>query len=41
VARQLETLDYGPPFQMGHPGAFELANRVKEIAPAAMPAGCG
>jgi beta-alanine--pyruvate transaminase len=33
VARQLETLDYAPPFQMGHPGAFELANRVKEIAP--------
>jgi beta-alanine--pyruvate transaminase len=33
VARQLETLDYAPPFQMGHPGAFELANRIKEIAP--------
>ncbi len=33
VARQLETLDYAPPFQMGHPGAFELANRVTEIAP--------
>src|SRR5678815_4328755 len=24
VARQLETMDYAPPFQMGHPGAFEL-----------------
>ncbi len=36
VARQLETLDYAPPFQMGHPGAFELANRVKEIAPAGL-----
>ena len=33
VARQLETLDYAPPFQMAHPGAFELANRVKAIAP--------
>jgi beta-alanine--pyruvate transaminase len=36
VARQLETLDYAPPFQMGHPGAFELANRVKEIAPSGL-----
>ncbi|MGB6449768.1 MAG: aspartate aminotransferase family protein [Steroidobacteraceae bacterium] len=36
VARQLETLDYAPPFQMGHPGAFELANRVTEIAPAGL-----
>ncbi len=36
VARQLETLDYAPPFQMGHPGAFELANRVAEIAPAGL-----
>jgi len=34
VARQLEKLDYAPPFQMGHPGAFELAARLKEIAPA-------
>jgi beta-alanine--pyruvate transaminase len=33
VARQLETLDYAPPFQMGHPGAFELADRVAAIAP--------
>jgi len=36
VARQLETLDYAPPFQMGHPGAFELANRLKEIAPSGL-----
>jgi len=36
VARQLETLDYAPPFQMGHPGAFELANRLREIAPAGL-----
>jgi beta-alanine--pyruvate transaminase len=34
VARQLETLDYAPPFQMGHPGAFELANKLTAIAPA-------
>jgi len=33
VARQLETLDYGPPFQMGHAGAFELANRVVALTP--------
>jgi beta-alanine--pyruvate transaminase len=33
VARQLETLDYAPPFQMGHPAAFELANAVTAIAP--------
>src|SRR5205814_8287810 len=26
VASQLETMDYAPPFQMGHPPAFELAN---------------
>ena len=28
VSHQLETLDYAPPFQMGHPGAFELAERI-------------
>jgi len=33
VARQLETMDYAPPFQMGHAGAFELANAVVRIAP--------
>jgi len=36
VARQLETLDYAPQFQMGHPAAFELANRLREIAPAGL-----
>src|SRR6202045_194503 len=30
---QLETLDYAPPFQMGHPGAFALANELVRIAP--------
>jgi beta-alanine--pyruvate transaminase len=33
VAQQLETMDYAPPFNMGHPGAFELATRVAELAP--------
>lgn len=33
VAASLETLDYSPAFQMGHAGAFELANRVTKIAP--------
>ena len=33
VSRQLETLDYAPPFQMGHPAAFELANAIAQIAP--------
>jgi beta-alanine--pyruvate transaminase len=33
VARQIETMDYAPPFQMGHPAAFELANALFRIAP--------
>jgi len=33
VARQLEVMDYAPPFQMGHPAAFELANAVVKVAP--------
>src|SRR5256886_8988967 len=33
VASPLETLDYAPPFQMGHPGAFALANELVKIAP--------
>jgi beta-alanine--pyruvate transaminase len=33
VAQQLETMDYAPPFQMGHPPAFELANALVKIAP--------
>ncbi|HEX4388581.1 MAG TPA: aspartate aminotransferase family protein [Steroidobacteraceae bacterium] len=33
VANQLETLDYAPPFQMGHPPAFALANALVKIAP--------
>jgi beta-alanine--pyruvate transaminase len=33
VARQLEVMDYAPAFQIGHPGAFELANALVKIAP--------
>jgi beta-alanine--pyruvate transaminase len=36
VAQQLGTMEYAPAFQMGHPIAFELANRLVEIAPAGM-----
>ena len=33
VSRQVAELDYAPPFQMGHPKAFELANKVAELLP--------
>ncbi len=33
VAKQIEVMDYAPPFQMGHPAAFELAEKVAAIAP--------
>jgi len=33
VERQLQTLDYATAFQMGHPGAFELAARLARITP--------
>jgi beta-alanine--pyruvate transaminase len=33
VASQLETMDFAPPFQMGHPAAFALANELAKIAP--------
>ena len=33
VARQLETLDFAPTFNMGHPLAFELATRLVAHAP--------
>ena len=36
VAQQLETLDYAPPFQLGHPPAFALANALVKIAPAGL-----
>jgi beta-alanine--pyruvate transaminase len=33
IAKQAAELDYAPAFQMGHPKAFELANRLIDIAP--------
>jgi beta-alanine--pyruvate transaminase len=36
IQEQAAELDYAPAFQMGHPKAFELANRLVEIAPAGM-----
>jgi beta-alanine--pyruvate transaminase len=33
VTRQLQTLDYSPAFQFGHPKSFELANRIKSLTP--------
>ncbi|MGC5779974.1 aspartate aminotransferase family protein [Methylobacterium sp. NFXW15] len=33
VERQLSTLDFAPTFQMGHPIAFEFAERLAEVAP--------
>ena len=36
VTKQLGTMEYAPTFQMGHPIAFELANRLAKIAPPQM-----
>jgi len=36
VSQQIATMDYAPPFQMGHPPAFELANAVVRLAPAGL-----
>lgn len=33
VTRQLQTLDYSPAFQFGHPKSFELANKIKSLTP--------
>jgi beta-alanine--pyruvate transaminase len=33
VTKQLGIMEYAPTFQMGHPIAFELANRLAKIAP--------
>ena len=33
IARQASELDYAPPFQMCHPLAFELADRLQRYAP--------
>src|SRR5450631_4410307 len=36
VTQQLNTMEFAPTFQMGHPIAFELANRLAAIAPPGM-----
>lgn len=33
VQKQVMTLDYSPAFQMGHPGAFQLADRLTQMLP--------
>ncbi len=33
IQKQAATMDYAPPFQMAHPLAFELSNRIVELAP--------
>ncbi len=33
VSKQIGVMEYAPPFQMGHPLAFELANALVEITP--------
>jgi beta-alanine--pyruvate transaminase len=36
IAQQAAQLDYAPPFQMGHPKAFELAEAVAALSPEGM-----
>jgi beta-alanine--pyruvate transaminase len=36
VAQQLNTMEFAPTFQMGHPIAFELASRLAALAPPSM-----
>jgi beta-alanine--pyruvate transaminase len=36
IAQQAGELDYAPPFQMGHPKAFALAEQLASLAPAGM-----
>ena len=36
IRQQAGELDYAPPFQMGHPKAFELAERLVALAPAGL-----
>jgi len=33
IQSQAAEMDYAPPFQVGHPAAFELANRLTDIMP--------
>src|ERR1051325_10821814 len=36
IQAQAAELDYAPPFQMGHPKAFQLADAVAKLAPAGL-----
>jgi len=36
IRAQASEMDFAPPFQMGHPKAFELAERLVKIAPAGL-----
>ena len=36
ISRQAAEMDYAPPFQMGHPLAFELAARLVQLTPAGL-----
>jgi beta-alanine--pyruvate transaminase len=36
VAQSLEHVDFAPPFNRGHPAAFDLANRLVQVAPAGL-----
>jgi beta-alanine--pyruvate transaminase len=36
VYKQLQTLDYSPAFQYGHPLSFQLANKLKQLTPAGL-----
>jgi len=36
IQAQAAEMDFAPPFQMGHPKAFELAERLVQIAPAGL-----
>ncbi len=33
ITRQLDSMDYAPAFQFGHPLSFELANKLKALTP--------
>jgi beta-alanine--pyruvate transaminase len=36
IKKQVDTLDFGPTFQMGHPGPFEAASKLAAMAPAGL-----
>ena len=36
IAEQAAEMDFAPPFQMAHPKAFELAEKLVELAPAGL-----